>query len=450
MAVTSFKKWEAYLGQGNQKAYSFSFKIRSVEDIVIVCMDVTDLLNPVVKWIERGDTLVNVSSVTFDALLGGGTVTLNSNLPTDYRLYIKIADDNPTQEFMFRDQQDFNVRQFENALDQLVMSIQRLVEKSDRSLKFNEAFSEYFATINTELDIPTKDSIFTFDSNGVLKWVPRTTLIPDSLANGLPDGGVAGDVLAKNSSTNGDANWKTYAYDGYSARFGAAFTSTDLDDTLKQILNLSYIAPAVTLSGSTSGTVREKGASVSGITLSAAVTKKSDPIARIQFFKGATSIYDENPALTVGSGTTNYVYGTAFTDSTSFTVQVTDNGATGGPTTITSNTVTYTFVYPYYYGAGATGLSAAAVAALTKDIITAQTNKVVTFTASSGNIFYFAFPASYSDLISILDVNNFETISDWTKTTANITGLDGTPQSYKIYSFNNPVVAGSYQYTFKR
>ena len=143
---------------------------------------------------------------------------------------------------------------------------------------------------------------------------------------------------------------------------------------------------------------------------------------------------------------------TTFSDTTSFIGQVDDVADNGnGPSTANSNTVTYSFVYPYYFGFGDPGLTASQVAALTKDVIASTASKTVTFNPNvGGKKFYFAYPASYGALTSILDVNNFETIGDWTLTTTNITGLDTTAQSYRIYSFNNTVVAGTYQYTFKR
>lgn len=267
---------------------------------------------------------------------------------------------------------------------------------------------------------------------------------------GSPDGGLTGEVLVKNSDADQDTIWESAAFDGFSARFNAAFTSTGLRDTLAKILDLQYLGPQVTLSATGSGTVREKGAPLASTTLTAAVTKRSDPIDRIHFKRAGATVYDENPALTVGSGNTNTVYNTPFSDNTSFTVEVTDNGDSGGPTTVTSNTVSFVFVYPYYYGSGAPGLSAVAVGALSKHIIASNATVNRVFTPSNGQVHYFAYPASYGALTSILDENGFETIGDWTGSTANITGLDGNAVSYRIYQFNNPVVAGTTNYTFKR
>lgn len=240
------------------------------------------------------------------------------------------------------------------------------------------------------------------------------------------------------------------APNGYSLRFNETFVSSDLQSAINGILKISYAAPAISLSGAGSGTIREKGASVASAPLSATTTKTAKDIQRVEFFRGVTSLFVSDPVAAPTGGVVTYTDATPFTNNVSYTAQVTDVVAgAGGPTTVTSNTVNYQFVYPYYSDAGAVGLTPAAVGALTKDI-SASSNKVKTFAATNGQVFYFAYPAAYPALTSILDASNFETITDWTLTTANITGLDATAQSYKIYKFNNPVVAGSYLFTFKQ
>jgi hypothetical protein len=242
-----------------------------------------------------------------------------------------------------------------------------------------------------------------------------------------------------------------YAYNGWSARFSEFFSSTGLSDTLEKILMLSYQAPSVSLSATGSGTLREKGNTVTNPTLTASVTKKTDLIAKIEFFYNnvlvAGGTYE--PPSNTGSGITNHAWTGSFTDNVTFKVEVTDDGTQGGPTTV-SSTVTYSFVYPYYYGAGPAGKTPAQVAALTKDVVASTATKSVTFTTADSDVYYFAYPASYGALTQILDISNFDTLSDWTLTTADITGLDGNPVSYRIYEFNNPVVAGLTTYIFKR
>lgn len=271
---------------------------------------------------------------------------------------------------------------------------------------------------------------------------------PGPSGAGVPPGGAEGSVLTKLSATDQDVDWVDYAYSGYSQRFGANFSSTDLDDTLAKILNITYAGPLVSLTAAGSTTIREKGTAVTSVLLTAATTKRSNDIAEVRFYKGA-SLIDTISSPTASGGSETYTWTGSFSDNTTFSVEVDDVSGGGGPTTATDSK-TFTFVYPYYVGAGASGLSASSVAGLTKLTQASSATVNRTITAGAGEVFYFAYPASYGALTSILDVNNFETISDWTLRTEDITGLDGNPVSYRIYEFNNPVTAGDYYYSFRR
>lgn len=240
-----------------------------------------------------------------------------------------------------------------------------------------------------------------------------------------------------------------YSYNGFSLRFNEMFISTGLGDTLEKIIKLGYLAPTVSLSGS-SNILREKGTTVSGITLTANVTKKSDPISEVKFFLNPATLLDTQTSggAIPSGGSSSYTYATAFSDNRTFRVDVKDDGATGGPTTV-SATTTYSFVYPYYYGVGASGLGAS-VSGLTKSVINSNANLTQNFSPNGTQKMYFAYPSSYGALTKIYDVNNFDTLLDWTRTTVNITGLDATAQSYYVYEFNNYAVSGTYPYRFVR
>lgn len=243
-----------------------------------------------------------------------------------------------------------------------------------------------------------------------------------------------------------------YTYSGFSARFNEMFTSTSLRDTLDKIIKLQYTPPTISLTGS-SNVLREKGDIVSSVTLTANVGKRSDPIDQVRFYRvtgGLTLLDTQNSGGSIpNGGNSTYSYNTPFSDNMQFRAEADDDGSSGGPTTVNA-TVSYQFVYPYYVGAGSSGLTPGQVASLTKRVITSTASRQEDITATAGQVLYFAYPASYGALSKIFDVNNFDTISDWTRTTDNITGLDGNPVSYYIYEFKNPVVAGTYRYTFAR
>ena len=146
----------------------------------------------------------------------------------------------------------------------------------------------------------------------------------------------------------------------------------------------------------------------------------------------------------VSSGTSVAVTVTdSITANKTFTARATD------PTkAYTGGNVTFTFVYPFYWGVVASGapVDSAAITGLTKSV-TVKGNKTVSYTTSGVQQAVFAFPASYQNLKSIMDQNNFENIDTFTKSTVQVTGLDGTPQQYNVYVSN--VNVQGFSYTFK-
>lgn len=139
----------------------------------------------------------------------------------------------------------------------------------------------------------------------------------------------------------------------------------------------------------------------------------------------------------------------AVTVSDSITANKTFTARATDPTkAYTGGNVTFTFVYPFYWGVVASGapVDSAAITGLTKSV-TAKGNKTVSYTTSGIEQAVFAFPASYGNLKSIMDQNNFENIDTFTKSTVEVTGLDGTPQQYNVYVSN--VNVQGFSYTFK-
>jgi hypothetical protein len=274
----------------------------------------------------------------------------------------------------------------------------------------------------------------------------KDNVVIDTVDNVSPADGGGGGIIDED-----------YTFDGYSQLLGGQFgPSTGLMDTLARIIRITYTPHTVSLSGS-SNVLREKGTSVPSVVLTAAVTKKSDPIAEVKFYRNPSTLLDTQASggAIPNGGNSTYTYSTAFSDDVTFRTEVKDNGATGGPTTVTATTA-YSFVYPYYAVSGALGLTGANIrSAAGSDptkilVITSNANLTRTIAVGAGEYPYFAYPASYGALTSILDVNGFEVLPSWTASTLNITGLDATSQSYRVYRGNNPLTAGSYQFTFKR
>lgn len=265
----------------------------------------------------------------------------------------------------------------------------------------------------------------------------------DGGVNYIPEGGAVGDFLEKSTEENFALAWENGTFSGYSARYNETFEQVGLRDVLLQILNFSYVAPAIVLTSSTSQALREKGTTVASVPLVATTTKRSNDITQVTFYKNGVLVSTVS-SPSPGGGAENYTDGSGFTDTTTYFARVTD-----GTGTVQSNTLTFSYVYPYYYGVGAPGLSAAAVGGLTKSII-ANTASVARQFSPTNQVYYFAYPAAYPALTSILDTNGFETIGDWTVRTENITGLDGNAVSYRIYEFSNLTTQTNFTNTFRQ
>lgn len=148
--ITDYRPWVTAVGNDDTNAYSFPFKITKLSEIVVVQIDVS-VDPPTIDFVERGDVGLNVQSVDFDSVLGGGTITFTSNLPAGKRIYIKIANDEPTQPSRFRDQQDFKLKSIEDALDFIVNQATRLSDKAERSMRFADPFTHVESVVNLEI-----------------------------------------------------------------------------------------------------------------------------------------------------------------------------------------------------------------------------------------------------------------------------------------------------------
>jgi hypothetical protein len=428
-----------YTGNNTLDQYTFTFKITNLNQLLVV---VADLSGAEVFRVRGTDTTVFLTGVAFDPIDGGGTIHLQSILPTGWKLQILLADDAPVQQFKFRDKTSFTLRKFEEALDFVMGVVQRLTYRASQAIRIHDLDDE--TTFNPQLppDIANQQErmiIVNAAGDGVDYGMSMSEIASAISGSGLPPGGTLGDFLEQDVAS---VVWKAGAYQGFSARFGVMWNSTGLKDTIDKILNITYAPPTISLSASPAQSIREKGTVVPSVNLSATTTKLSNNILRVFFYRAGVLINTIDPA-TPGGAVETYTSSTPFSDTMTFTAQVED-----GASTVNSNTVTYNFVYPYYYGARPPGATAAQIAALTKLVIAQTRPQTRSFTAAGGDVFYFAYPSSYSALASILDQNGFETIGSWTVTTKTITGLDGNAVSYRCYAYNNVQAAGTSSFTF--
>ncbi len=138
MSRSSYTVKHSYTGTGSLDTYSFDFKITKLTQLLVVVIDDTGVETERV----RGDDVTYLDSVTFDAINGAGEVVLLAALPLSYTLLLILADDEPVQEFEFKNKSSFSLSRFERALDVLAGAIQRLSYLSKQSLRIHDIDDE--------------------------------------------------------------------------------------------------------------------------------------------------------------------------------------------------------------------------------------------------------------------------------------------------------------------
>ena len=146
MSRATYAPKETYTGSGTLDTYTFDFKIESLDQLLVIEVNAAEEETQRV----RGTDVTYLSSVTFDAVDGGGTVVLANNLGAGSKLILLLANDEPTQPYEFRNKTSFTLKRFESALDFIAGAIQRLTYRSNQSLKIHDLDDE--ETFNTMLD----------------------------------------------------------------------------------------------------------------------------------------------------------------------------------------------------------------------------------------------------------------------------------------------------------
>ena len=231
-----------------------------------------------------------------------------------------------------------------------------------------------------------------------------------------------------------------YSASGYSETLKKNVTVASTTEALDTLFNIQSQSPLVSLNTHPVHGLREFGDNIAAVTLSAYTTKRTNPITSVNFKRNNNTINIVSVPLANG-GTEVYNDNVEVSENTTYLVTVSD----GFKSATASRT--FSFVYPFYYGVGAKNLTTEQVQALTK-VVETKGNKSVT-TSPNSEVYYFAYPANYGSLNSILDPNGFETIGGYTKRTENMTMLDGSTQSYFIYEFNSLTSQTDFTNTFK-
>lgn len=473
MSRPNYNVKSSYLGAGNQKVYSFNFKIIDPSQLRIIHRDKDNEL----VFDTTGDDLVNIPAVIFNE--AGGTIELVDNLPVDDVLVILFADDNPVQPQRFSNAAQLKLKQLENALDRLNGPQQKLFYwLLNRVPKIDDAWLKPF---DSNIPEPYEGGLLGFNETGTafkafrpgeFEGPPGPQGNPIFLGEGDPN-----DITFDPSPNNGDsyvdtldaqiwryslagAEWiatgeffPTGAVNiqGFSRRYNQAVSFTTAQSAFEFVFDLGYQPQEITsFTSAGSATTYEKGASVTAGQLTAVIKKNSNDIASVIFFRNGVQIYNV-PSPSPSGGTESYSDATPFTDNVTFRVDTRDAVVSGDGNTLVQASVSYNFIFARYAGAGAPALNAAGIVALTKSVSNPSNAQRIDYTLAVGEVPYFAYPNTIGALTQITDENGFDVTSGFTERSVSLTNVYGQSQTYRVYERNAPAgSAGSTFYTFRR
>ena len=197
-----------------------------------------------------------------------------------------------------------------------------------------------------------------------------------------------------------------------------------------QKLLITEIAPTTTFTASGSG-VKEVGTSVTPTLTLVINTKGTGTPVSIKFYDGSTLLDTQSYV----EGTNSYTFTMDAVTTTKTVKGVLEYKKSDNTNATLEKTATYTFVMASYYGAVTTApTDKAGITALTKNVKNTKA-QTATFTLSNQRSCY-CYPASFGNLTSIKDANNFEYLSSYTKTNVTVDDV-----SYNVYTLTAPVTA---------
>lgn len=196
---------------------------------------------------------------------------------------------------------------------------------------------------------------------------------------------------------------------------------------------LNYQSPTISLKINPSKILYKKGTTLNTIDLLANITKGTNDISKLEFFKDNTLINTIDTAISSG-GNFTYTYDTPFSETTIFKGKVTNI-----KNEIAESSVSISFCNPFYHGI-IDNKDNVDVTILTEDL-SKKENKKYSYTANN-QYCVFILPSEYN-LTKIIDMNNFDNTKSFIKTTKEIDGYN-----YNVYTTKNPVTCNNFSYTF--
>lgn len=258
-----------------------------------------------------------------------------------------------------------------------------------------------------------------YDENGDLDKIEKINV-------GAPEGGDAAlqEDVTSNLAVGAIAN-------GTTLEEGLSFT-----EFVKKLL-ITEIAPDITFTASGSG-IKEIGTTVTP-TYTVNITKvgTGTPIS-IDFYRGNTKVDSQ----TYVAGTNSYTFTDTDIMTTTTVKGVLNYKKSNGANAAIEKSASYTFVMASYYGAVvAAPTDKAGIVALTKSV---KNTKALTATFNLANQkSCYAYPASFGDLTSIKDANNFEYLGSYTKTTVVVDEVN-----YNVYTLTDPVTSVGFKQVY--
>lgn len=211
---------------------------------------------------------------------------------------------------------------------------------------------------------------------------------------------------------------------------GTKFDNVPVKDVLTKLL-YPYVAPQVSAVGTPNGGTFEYGDNQTITNVKATVTKKSEPITKIELFDGSTKLQTKEDESVRNGGAFNFPVNVAVPSTNKIlTVKVTD----AANKTYSANTGSFNFVYPYYHSKVAenkTIFNSDDIKAMTKTI-EGKGNKTRSYTCNNERM-VIAYPASYGALRTIIDPNNFDVTATFGRQEVSVTGRDGKTVAYYVY-----------------
>lgn len=214
---------------------------------------------------------------------------------------------------------------------------------------------------------------------------------------------------------------------------GTVVNGDNVVDIVKKMLR-KLVKASANITYSVSNSTIENGTTISPVITVNNLVKGDNDISKIEFYNGTNLLDTKN----YSAETTEYTYTLSdlITDTTlSAKVYDSENNVTD------LQSKKYTFVNPFYYGVLDAVPTGTTVKTLTKFIET-KGNKTKSFTSNFQTI-VFAYPKEYGNLTNIINQNNYEVISNFTKIEVQVNNV-----AYNCYYAEN-VNVSDFKYTFK-